>query len=84
MDRAAQCMMQACRIEIYAAGGSLPAGQDVHYRLMRQGLPAIILPEPLMACMSAPQLAPADLVIAISQQRAPSPPHKWPKRAAWS
>lgn len=66
MDRAAQRMMQARRIEIYAAGSSLPVGQDVHYRLMRQGLPAIILPEPLMACMSASQLAPDDLVIAIS------------------
>lgn len=64
--QAAQLLMNARRIEIYASGSSLPVGQDVHYRLMRLGLNAVILPDPLLACMSASQLTGSDVVIAVS------------------
>ena len=63
---AVQLLMQARRIEVYASGSSLPIGQDVHYRLMRLGLNAVILPDPLIACVSASQLTNLDVVIAIS------------------
>lgn len=66
LSQAAQLLMNARRIEIYASGSSLPVGQDVHYRLMRLGLNAVILPDPLLACMSASQLTSSDVVIAVS------------------
>jgi len=68
LSRAAQLLMSARRIEIYASGSSLPVGQDVHYRLMRMGLPAVIIPDPLLACMSASQLGKEDVALAISHK----------------
>lgn len=68
LDRAAALLMGARRIEIYASGSSLPVGQDVHYRLMRLGLPAVILPDALLACMSASQLTGDDVALAISHK----------------
>lgn len=68
LAQAAQLLMGARRIEIYAGGSSLPVGQDVHYRLMRLGLPAVILPDPLLACMSAAQLTQRDVALAISHK----------------
>lgn len=66
--RAADLLMNARRIEIYASGSSLPVGQDAHYRLMRLGLPAVIVPDPLLACMSASQLGEQDVALAISHK----------------
>ena len=66
--RTAELLMNARRIEIYASGSSLPVGQDVHYRLMRLGLPAVIIPDPLLACMSASQLGEKDVALAISHK----------------
>ena len=66
--RAAELLMHARRIEIYASGSSLPLGHDVHYRLMRLGMPAVILPDPLLACMSASQLGEGDVALAISHK----------------
>ena len=68
MDRAAEILLHAKRIEIYSGGSSLPVGHDVHYRLMRLGLPAVIIPDPLLACMSASQLTESDVAIAISHK----------------
>ena len=68
MSQAADMLMNARRIEIYASGSSLPLGHDVHYRLMRLGLPAVILPDPLLACMSAAQLKEGDVAFAISHK----------------
>jgi len=65
---AAGMLMNARRIEIYASGSSLPLGHDVHYRLMRLGLPAVILPDPLLACMSASQLTKKDVAFVISHK----------------
>ena len=65
---AAALLSSARRIEIYASGSSLPVGHDVHYRLMRMGLPAVIIPDPLLACISASQLGRQDLVLAISHK----------------
>lgn len=66
LDRAARLLVCARRIEIYAGGSSLPVGQDVHYRLMRMGLPAVIIPDPILAGISASQLGEGDLALAIS------------------
>lgn len=66
--QAAELLMNARRIEIYAGGSSLPVGQDVHYRLMRLGLPAVMIPDPLLACISASQLGEEDVVLAISHK----------------
>ena len=68
LDRAAEMLMSARRIEIYSGGSSLPVGQDVHYRLMRLGLNAVIIPDPLLSCMSASQLTENDLAVAISHK----------------
>lgn len=68
LSEAARLLMNARRIEIYAGGSSLPVGQDVHYRLMRLGLPAVIIPDPLLACMSAAQLTGSDVALAISHK----------------
>lgn len=66
--RAAQLLMSARRIEIYAAGSSLPVGQDAHFRLMRLGLPAVFVADPLLAGLSAAQLTEADAVLAVSHK----------------
>ena len=68
MDDAANLLMHARRIEIYAGGSSLPVAQDAHYRLMRLGLPTVILPDPLLASMSAAQLQEGDVIIAVSDK----------------
>ena len=68
MDDAANLLMHARRIEIYAGGNSLPVAQDAHYRLMRLGLPTVILPDPLLASMSAAQLQEGDVIIAVSDK----------------
>ena len=68
LGEAAELLAKARRIEIYAAGSSLPVAQDAHYRLMRLGLPAVILPDPLLASMSAAQLGEHDVVIAVSDK----------------
>ena len=68
LDDAAELLLQANRIEIYAGGSSLPVAQDAHYRLMRLGLPTVILPDPLLASMSAAQLHEGDAVIAVSDK----------------
>lgn len=68
LTQAAQLMESAKRIEIYAAGSSLPVGYDVHYRLMRLGLPAVFIPDPLLACISAAQLDETGVAITISHK----------------
>lgn len=68
LQQAADLLMGASRIEIYASGSSLPVAYDVHYRLMRLGLPAVILPEPLLACISASHLTEGSVVVAISHK----------------
>ena len=68
LDDAAAMLTQACRIEIYASGSSLPVAQDAHYRLMRLGMPTVILPDPLLASMSAAQLREGAVVIAVSDK----------------
>jgi len=68
LDDAARMLAQATRIEIYASGSSLPVAQDAHYRLMRLGLPTVILPDPLLASMSAAQLHEGDVVLAVSDK----------------
>lgn len=68
LSDAAKLLMNARRIEIYASGSSLPIGQDVHYRLMRIGLPAVIMPDPLISSMSAAQLSEEDVVLAVSHK----------------
>ena len=68
LSEAATLLMNARRIEIYASGSSLPVAHDIHYRLIRLGLPAVIVPDPLLASMSAAQLCEQDVVIAISHK----------------
>lgn len=65
---AAQWLLQAPHIQIYGAGSSLPVAYDLHYRLIRLGLPAQMLPDPLLACLGASQIPPQSTVIAISHK----------------
>lgn len=68
LTAAARLFMEARRIEIYASGSSLPVAHDIHYRLIRLGLPAVIVPDPLLASMSASQLTSQDVVVAVSHK----------------
>ncbi|MBQ7868237.1 MAG: MurR/RpiR family transcriptional regulator [Clostridia bacterium] len=68
LAQAAEMLCKATRIEIYASGSSLPVGQDVHYRLLRLGLPAVIMPDPLLACISASQMNEGMVALAISHK----------------
>lgn len=68
LSRAADLLLSARRIEIYCGGSSLPIGQTFYYGLMRLGLPAAIVTDPLMASLSAAQLTREDLAIAISHK----------------
>lgn len=65
---AAQLLMNARRIEVYASGSSLPVGLDACSRLMRIGLSAIMVQDSLLASLSASHLGKEDVVFAVSHK----------------
>ncbi len=68
MRRAADILLSASLINIYASGSSLPVMYDIHYRLLRLGLPVCLSPESMLACLSASQLNEHSAVIAVSHK----------------
>ena len=67
LERAVQALLTAPRIEIYGVGGSAAAAQDAYFALMRVGLPAAAITDSHLQIMSAVQLRPGDVAMAISQ-----------------
>lgn len=64
--QAAEVMAQAPRIEVYGVGGSAPLAQDAYAILMQIGLPIVCVTDPHLQVMSAAQLRPGDVALAIS------------------
>lgn len=68
LSQAADLLMNAKYIGIYASGSSLPVGYDAHYRLMRLGLPVQLQPDPLLACIAASHMPEGSVALAISHK----------------
>jgi RpiR family carbohydrate utilization transcriptional regulator len=66
LERAVTAILEASRIECYGIGSSMPIALDAYYRFSRIGLPATILTDPHMQCVSAAQLPPGAVAFAIS------------------
>jgi RpiR family carbohydrate utilization transcriptional regulator len=63
---AVDAILGASRVELYAIGSSVPVALDAHYRLLRIGLPVTIATDPHMQALSASQLPPGAVALAIS------------------
>lgn len=66
LERAVAAILEASRIECYGIGSSMPIALDAYYRFSRIGLPATIVTDPHMQCVSAAQLPPGAVALAIS------------------
>ena len=66
MERAVNAILAAPRVECYGIGSSMPIALDAYYRFSRIGLPATIVTDPHMQCVSAAQLPPGAVAFAIS------------------
>lgn len=66
LERAVVAILGAPRIECYGIGSSMPIALDAYYRFSRIGLPATIVTDPHMQCISAAQLPPGAVAFAIS------------------
>ena len=64
--QAGDMLLQASRIEIFGAGGSLPLAQDACYRLMRLGLPVSYNPDAVCSSLSASQISSDACALVIS------------------
>ncbi|MGH2460816.1 MAG: MurR/RpiR family transcriptional regulator [Chloroflexota bacterium] len=66
LRRAVDAIGSARRIEVYGVGGSAPIAQDAYSILMQIGLPIVAVTDPHLQVMSAVQLRPGDVALAIS------------------
>jgi RpiR family transcriptional regulator, carbohydrate utilization regulator len=66
LDRAAEALMAARRVDIYGSGGSAVAALDLHYKLMRVGVRGLPHTDAQLQAMSASLLGPADVALGIS------------------
>jgi RpiR family transcriptional regulator, carbohydrate utilization regulator len=67
LARAVDALLAARRIECYGVGGSAAVAEDAYFALMQVGLPAVAIADPHLQLMSAVQLRPGDVALAISQ-----------------
>lgn len=65
-QRALDALHRAQRIEVYGVGSSAPIAQDAYYRLLRIGLPAVVVTDAHMMAVSAAMLTPRDAALVIS------------------
>lgn len=63
---AADALRTAGRIEFYGVGGSAVVASDAHHKFFRLGIPCVVYDDPHMQVMSAAQLGPRDVVVAVS------------------
>ena len=66
LARAADAIDGAHRVEFYGVGTSAPIAEDAYYRFMRIGVPAAVCVDPHIMMVSANQLKPGDVALAVS------------------
>jgi DNA-binding MurR/RpiR family transcriptional regulator len=66
LERAADALLEARRVDIYGSGGGAIAALELQYKLMRVGVRAVPHTDAEMQLISAALLSPADLAVAIS------------------
>jgi DNA-binding MurR/RpiR family transcriptional regulator len=66
LETIATCLLNANRIEFFAAAFSSAVALDAHYRMSRLGLPTSISLDPLMQAAAAARLGPGDVAFAVS------------------
>lgn len=66
LERAANELLAARRVDIYGSGGGAIAALDLQYKLMRLGVRAVPHTDAEMQVISATLLTPADAAVAIS------------------
>lgn len=66
LEHAAKLLMEAKRIDLYGVGSSSMVVTDIYYRLMRIGLPAYAVTDPLIAPVSAMMLDGQCLAVGVS------------------
>ncbi len=66
LRQAIEAIGAARRIEVYGVGGSAAIAQDAYSLLMQIGLPIVVVTDPHLQVMSAVQLRPGDVALAVS------------------
>ncbi|MEW5912263.1 MAG: MurR/RpiR family transcriptional regulator [Thermodesulfobacteriota bacterium] len=66
LDQAVKLLAAARSIDFYGVGGSAIVAKDAHHKFFRLGIPCAAYDDPHMQVMSAAQLAPGCVVVAIS------------------
>lgn len=66
LDRAADALLAARRVDIYGSGGGAIAALELQYKLMRVGVRAVSHTDAEMQIISATLLTPVDLAVGIS------------------
>lgn len=66
LERAADALLAARRVDIYGSGGGAIAALELQYKLMRVGVRAVPHTDAEMQLVSATLLTPADLAVGIS------------------
>jgi RpiR family transcriptional regulator, carbohydrate utilization regulator len=66
LERAAEALLAARRVDIYGSGGGAIAALELQYKLMRVGVRAVPHTDAEMQVISATLLTTADLAVAIS------------------
>ena len=70
LERAADALLAARRVDIYGSGGSAVAALDLQYKLMRVGVRSQPYADAQLQAMSAALLTPADVAVGISHSGA--------------
>jgi len=66
LEKAAEALAAAGKIEFYGVGGSGIVARDAHHKFFRLGIPCNAYDDPHMQIMSAALLSDGDVVVAIS------------------
>ena len=66
LERAADALLAARRVDIYGSGGGAIAALELQYKLMRVGVRAVPHTDAETQLISAALLSPVDLAVAIS------------------
>jgi RpiR family carbohydrate utilization transcriptional regulator len=66
LDRAADVLLAARRVDIYGSGGAAVAALELQYKLMRVGVRAVAHTDTEMQVISATLLTPTDAAVGIS------------------
>lgn len=70
LERAAEALLRARRVDVYGSGGAAVAAQELHYKLLRLGVRGLALTDAQMELMSAGLLTPNDVAVGFSHSGA--------------